>query len=112
MEELGVVSSDVCSVFVAWSRLTLDVEECGIRIIFLLSFTNRTQEHDFITIQTQNGKQQRQQQPLMPSLNPTPSRDPAHTPPGPPPNTCCLVIGALVARVQEAHAGAGSKLLF
>lgn len=111
MEELDVVSSDVCSVFVAWSRLIPDVE-CGIRIIFLLSFANRTQEHDFITIQTQNGKQQRQQQPLVPSLNPAPSHDPAHTQPGPPPKTCCLVIGALVARVQEAHAGAGSKLLF
>lgn len=83
MEELGVVSSDVCSAFVAWSRLTLDVEVCGIRFPFPLSFVKRTQEHDFITTQTQNGSRaeqiQRQQQPLVPSLNPAPSRDPTHS---------------------------------
>ncbi|KAL1259932.1 hypothetical protein QQF64_010509 [Cirrhinus molitorella] len=42
----------------------------------LLSFANRTQEHDFITRQTRNGSPaeqiQRQQQPLVPSLNPAP----------------------------------------
>ncbi len=66
----------LCLAFVAWSRLTLDVKERGIRIPFLLSFINRTQEHDFITRQTRNDSHaeqiQRQQQPLVPSLNPAP----------------------------------------
>lgn len=82
----GRVGRGVLRYLSARSRLTL---ERGIRFSLLLSFLNRTQEHDFITRQTQNDscaeqthkRRQAARAPLNPALQWP------HTQPAPPPNT-------------------------